>query len=81
MGNSILELDNKGRITLPKETRVALNIERKVLVVNAGDHLKVIPLPSDPFRVLHGAFNVRKPFKELRRQAELIAEREAVKES
>lgn len=77
---SIVELDSKGRLTLPKETRESLNIGKKVLIINAGDHLKIIPLPSDPFRVLHGTFNVRKPFKELRKQAELTAENEAKKE-
>jgi hypothetical protein len=47
---------------------------KKVLIINAGDHLKLIPLPSDPFQTLHGAFNVRKTFKELRRQAERMGE-------
>lgn len=74
---SILELDSKGRLTLPKEIRESLNIGRKVLIINAGDHLKIIPLPPDPFQVLHGAFNVNKPFKDLRKQAELTAVREA----
>jgi AbrB family looped-hinge helix DNA binding protein len=73
---SILELDSKGRLTLPKEIRESLDIGKKVLVINAGDHLKIIPLPSNPIEVLHGAFNVKKPFKELRKQAELIAENE-----
>jgi len=77
---SILELDSKGRLTLPKEIRESLNIGRKVLIINAGDHLKIIPLPSDPFQILHGAFNVKKPFKVLRKQAELTAENEAKKE-
>jgi len=77
---SILELDNKGRLTLPKDVRDSLNFGKKVLVINAGDHIKIIPLPSDPFRTLHGAFNVRKPFKELRRQAEIMAEGEVSKE-
>jgi AbrB family looped-hinge helix DNA binding protein len=77
---SILELDSKGRVTLPKEIRESLDIGKKILVINAGDHLKIIPLPSDPFQTLHGAFNVKKPFGELRKQAELIAEKEAKKE-
>jgi len=66
----IIELDDRGRLTIPKEVRRTLNMGRKVLVVNAGDHLKVIPLPADPFKTLHGAFNTEKPFSELRRQAE-----------
>jgi len=53
---------------------------KKILVINAGDHLKIIPLPSNPFQILHGAFNVKKSFKELRKQAELTAEEEAKKE-
>lgn len=77
---SILELDSKGRVTLPKEIRESLDIGKKILIINAGDHLKIIPLPSNPLQVLHGAFNVKKPFKELRKQAELTAEKEAKKE-
>jgi AbrB family looped-hinge helix DNA binding protein len=77
---SILELDKKGRLTLPKEIRDSLGIGKKVLIINAGDHLKIIPLPSNPFQILHGAFNIKKPFKELRKQAELIAKNEARKE-
>jgi len=74
---SILELDSKGRLTLPKEVRESLGIRDKILVINAGDHLKIIPLPSDPLGVLHGALNVRKSFRELRRSAELGGEDEA----
>ena len=75
-----MELDSKGRLTLPKEIRESLDIKKKILIINAGDHLKIIPLPSNPLQVLHGAFNVKKPFKELRKQAELTAENEANKE-
>lgn len=77
---SIVELDSKGRLTLSKKTREALGIGDKVLVINAGDHLKIIPLPSDPLQVLHGALTTKKSFKELRRQAELTAQKEATKE-
>jgi bifunctional DNA-binding transcriptional regulator/antitoxin component of YhaV-PrlF toxin-antitoxin module len=76
---SILELDNKGRVTLPKHIRESLDIGKKILIINAGDHLKIIPLPSNPLQILHGAFNVKKPFKELRKQAELTAENETKK--
>jgi AbrB family looped-hinge helix DNA binding protein len=76
---SILELDSKGRLVLPKEIRETLEIKKKVLMVSAGDHVKIIPLPSDPLRVLHGAFNTKKPFKELRKEAERSAESEAKK--
>ena len=77
---SILELDRKGRLTLPKKVRDSSNMGKKVLVINAGDHLKVIPLPSDPLRTLHGALNTKKPFKELRKQAEQTVQKEVKKE-
>lgn len=77
---TISELDSKGRLTLPKKIRESLAMGKKVLIINAGDHLKIIPLPSDPFQTLHGAFNVKKPFEELRNQAELTAEKEAKKQ-
>ncbi|MFQ6076472.1 MAG: hypothetical protein ACE5Z5_10125 [Candidatus Bathyarchaeia archaeon] len=77
---SILELDSKGRLTLPKRVRESLAIGKKVLILNAGNHLKIIPLPPNPLQVLHGALNTRRPFRELRKQAELAAEKEAKRE-
>jgi AbrB family looped-hinge helix DNA binding protein len=77
---SIVEVDKKGRITLPKKVRESLGIGKKVLIINAGDHLKIIPLPSDPFAALEGTLSINKPFKELRKQAELVAEKEATGE-
>jgi len=73
---SILKLDEKGRLTLPKELRESHDISGKVLIIDAGDHLKMIPLPSNPFKVLHGAFNIKKSFRELRDQAENLAKKE-----
>jgi bifunctional DNA-binding transcriptional regulator/antitoxin component of YhaV-PrlF toxin-antitoxin module len=78
---SIVELDSKGRLTLPKEVRTSLGMSGKVLTINAGDHVKVIPLPSDPVRSLNGVLDIKKPFKELRRGAEAAAEKEAKRQS
>lgn len=74
---SIIELDERGRMTLPKDVRKSMGIGNKVLMINAGDHLKIIPLPSDPLKVLHGAFTTKKSFRELRKPAEETAEKEA----
>ena len=73
---SLLELDKKGRVTVPKEFRRQLGLHGKVLVINAGDHLKLIPLPMDPIKALRGAFTTKKSFKQLRKQAEAEAEEE-----
>ena len=72
---SVVELDDKGRITIPKRMRRALG--RKVLLIDVGDRIEIIPVPEDPFEVLKGSFNIKKPFKELRREAEALAEEEA----
>jgi len=73
---SLLELDKKGRMTVPKEYRRELGLHGKVLVINAGDHLKLIPIPKDPIEALRGAFTTKKTFKQLRRQAEAELEKE-----
>ena len=72
----MLELDSKGRLTVPKSYRRELQLERKVLVVNAGDHLKLIPIPKDPVETLRGAFSLKKSFRKLRKQAEAEAQKE-----
>lgn len=74
---SIIELDSKGRLTLPKEVRTSLGMSGKVLTINAGDHVKVIPLPSDPVHFLNGVLDIKRSFKELRREAEALAAKEA----
>jgi AbrB family looped-hinge helix DNA binding protein len=74
---SIVELDSKGRITLPKGIRDAAGIRGRVLAVNAGDHLKIIPLPSNPVESLDGVLDLKKPFRELRKEAEDLAAKSA----
>jgi AbrB family looped-hinge helix DNA binding protein len=73
---SLVELDKKGRVTVPKEYRRELGLQDKVLVINAGDHLKLIPIPKDPIKALRGAFTVKKSFRVLRKQAEAEAEKD-----
>ena len=73
---SLLEVDKKGRVTVPKEYRRELGLHGKVLVINARDHLKLIPIPKDPIQALRGAFKTKKSFKQLRKQAEAEAEKE-----
>jgi AbrB family looped-hinge helix DNA binding protein len=77
---SIVKVDRRGRIILPKKLRESLGIGEKVLVVNLGDHLRISPLPSDPFEALEGTLSINKSFKELRKQAELVAKKEATVE-
>ncbi len=73
---SVVELDEKGRITIPKRMRKIFR-GRKVLLISLGDRIEIVPIPEDPFKVLKGSFNTRRSFRELRREAETLAEREA----
>jgi bifunctional DNA-binding transcriptional regulator/antitoxin component of YhaV-PrlF toxin-antitoxin module len=70
---SVSELDSRGRVTIPKVIRDQMEMEKRVLVINAGDHVKLVPLPSDPLKLLHGGFKTEKTFQELRREAESLA--------
>ncbi len=45
MGMSIVEIDARGRVTIPKEMRVQAD---KALVIPMGDSYMVIPIPSSP---------------------------------
>lgn len=78
---SIVDLDERGRLTIPSEIRRNTRITKKALLVNAGDHIKIIPLPEDPFNELEGAISTKTPFKELRREAEKQAQEEAAQDS
>ncbi len=73
---SIVELDEKGRITIPKRLRRIIR-GKKVLLISLGDKIEIVPIPEDPFKVLKGSLNIKRSFKELRREAEYLAEKEA----
>lgn len=72
---ALRRLDARGRVALPKEYRRELGFQEKVLVINAGDHLKLMPIPKDSIKALRGVFTIRKSFRELRKQAEAEAEK------
>jgi bifunctional DNA-binding transcriptional regulator/antitoxin component of YhaV-PrlF toxin-antitoxin module len=78
---SIVDLDERGRLTIPSEIRRNTKITKKALIINAGDHIKIIPLPEDPFKELEGAISIKTPFNDLRREAEKKAMKEAAPDS
>ena len=63
-----VELDERGRITIPKDIRQNIK-HQKFIIIQAGDHIKLIPIPPDPFKTLEGALNIPTPFKTLREKA------------
>ena len=78
---SVVDLDSRGRLTLPSELRRAMKDTKKVVVVNAGDHIKIIPVPDDPLAALAGALSIDRPFRELREEIEKEAQKEAKRDS
>jgi hypothetical protein len=40
------KVDDKGMNIMPK--RKMIGLRKRVMVINASDHLKLIPLPTDP---------------------------------
>lgn len=64
-----VELDERGRITLPAQLRKKMHIEKKLVIIQVGDHIKLIPVPAEPFKTLQGALEIKKTFKQLREEA------------
>ena len=73
MSSAMVIIDEKNRVALPKEIIEKLGLKEKVILVDLGDHIGIYPVPRDPFERLHGSFNTKKTFKELRKKAEEMA--------
>ena len=74
---SLVDLDSRGRLTLPSDLRRAMRGSKKVVLVESGDHIKIIPIPDDPCKALEGALGLQGQSKELRK----LVEDEALKEA
>ncbi len=71
----ILELDERGRITIPKEWRESLQLKRTV-AIRSKQGILLIPLSNDPLNTLKGSFPTEKSVKELKQQASKLLEQE-----
>lgn len=74
-----VDLDERGRLTLPSGLRKKMNNVKQVVLIESGDHIKIIPIPEDPFSILEGALSLHKQTKELREEVEKQALREVKK--
>lgn len=77
---SIVKVDRRGRITLPKKAKKNFRHWRKSPYSEYGRPSSNNSIPSDPFEALEGTLSINKSFKELRKQAELVAEEGATVE-
>lgn len=73
--SDILDLDDRGRITIPKNWRNDLNLKR-VLAVRSTDKILLIPISDKPLEFLKGSFTTKKTTKELKDQAYSLLEKE-----
>ncbi|MCK5671558.1 AbrB/MazE/SpoVT family DNA-binding domain-containing protein [Candidatus Bathyarchaeota archaeon] len=73
----MVDLDSRGRLTLPSDLRRSMKGSKKVVLVESGDHIKIIPIPEDPFKALEGALGLQGQSRELRK----LVEDEALKEA
>jgi len=64
----VLDLDDRGRITIPKEWREKLSLNR-VVAIHTKNSIYLIPVSSDPLKVLKGAFTTKKTREELKKEA------------
>ncbi len=64
----VLDLDDRGRITIPKEWREKLSLNR-VVAIHTKNSIHLIPVSNDPLKVLKGAFTTKKTTKELKKEA------------
>ena len=64
----VLDLDDRGRITLPKEWREKLSLNR-VVAIHTKNSIYLIPVSSDPLKILKGAFTTKKTTEELKKEA------------
>ncbi|MHA1966259.1 MAG: AbrB/MazE/SpoVT family DNA-binding domain-containing protein [Candidatus Hodarchaeales archaeon] len=64
----VLDLDDRGRITIPKEWREKLSLNR-VVAIHTKKRIFLIPISSDPLKVLKGAFTTKKTTEELKKEA------------
>ncbi|MHA2246891.1 MAG: AbrB/MazE/SpoVT family DNA-binding domain-containing protein [Candidatus Hodarchaeales archaeon] len=64
----VLDLDDRGRITIPKEWREKISLNR-VVAIRTKNRIYLIPVSSDPLKVLKGAFTTIKTTEELKKEA------------
>ena len=71
----ILDLDDRGRVTIPKEWRERFRIKRTV-AIQSKQGILLIPISSDPIKALKGSFTLEKSVRELKAQADNLLQQE-----
>lgn len=72
----IVTVDDRGRITLPKETGIRRG---KAVIISAGSFYNIIPIPDDPEKYAEGWLDSDKSSGELKKLGEEKAGEDAKK--
>jgi len=73
---SVVSVDERGRLTLPKETGVR---KTRAVVIPAGSFIVIVPLPPKPSEYTKNWLKTEKERKELKKDAERLAREDVVK--
>ena len=73
---AIVKVDERGRMTFPKELGIK---ETRAIIIPAGSFFVTIPLPKTPNETAEGWLITKKDRKDLKIQAEKTAKEDAVK--
>ncbi len=73
---SIVSVDERGRLTLPKETGVR---KTRAVVLPAGSFIVIVPLPPKPSEYAKDWLKTEKTRKKLKEEAEKLAKKDAIK--
>ncbi len=73
---SVVGVDERGRITLPKRLREGV---KRVVIIPVGTHLVLIPLRGEPEKYAEGWLDTDRDRRELKAEAERLAREDAVK--
>jgi bifunctional DNA-binding transcriptional regulator/antitoxin component of YhaV-PrlF toxin-antitoxin module len=72
---SVVEIDERGRMTIPK--KIGLR-KARALIIPAGSYFLTIPLPKTPQKEAEKWLTTKKDHRELKSQAEKLAQEDAV---
>ena len=72
---SVVEIDERGRMTVPKKMGLR---KSRALVIPAGSYFLTIPLPKTRQKEAEKWLDTKKGRKELKTQAEKLAQEDAV---
>lgn len=72
---SVVEVDERGRMTIPKEIGLR---KAKAAVIPAGSFFVVIPIVGEPYKVAGSWLQTVRDLKELKRAGERRASEDAV---